>query len=370
MKLVFYAFAALAVAVLFARHLKKVRAARQSDDPIPPTEPSASESPLTGSPMAARPVTAATVSTEPASWESRRLFEGDRRRGTDELLPLEPGDAPTAGTEDYAFGAATPVLASLLPESAERRQLIKRELLAAGYHQPHAYLNLAALRYLAVVVPLVLILLALVFLPQTLEPAAVGLLLFVPALGWLTPRLVVQGQARERLGRIEHAMPDMLDMLNMCVSQGMTVQAALRRVSRELRSVYPELADELRIVVEQAELGSLEQALENFSRRIDLPEVHSFTTLLIQTERMGTSVSAALTDYSDNMRESLKQRADEKANTATFKLLFPTVLCLMPAVFLFLLGPAVIELGDFFTGTGRELLDVNPSDFNQFNEGE
>jgi tight adherence protein C len=363
MLIVFYAFTALAVALLLVRHLRKVRAARIPQTPeetvAPAEQPSAQ--------VAHAPV---AVSARPASWESRRLFERDRRRDGGELLPLEPGDAPTAGTGDYAFGAATPVLAALLPESAERRQVIKRELVAAGYHQPHAYLNLAALRYLAIVVPLVLILLALVLLPQTLEPAAVGLLLFVPALGWLTPRLVVQGQARERLGRIEQALPDMLDMLNMCVSQGMTVPAALKRVSRELRTVYPELADELRIVVEQAELGSLEQALENFSGRIDLPEVHSFTTLLIQTERMGTSVSAALADYSDNMRESLKQRADEKANTATFKLLFPTVLCLMPAVFLFLLGPAVIELGEFFTGAGQEILDVDTSALNRFSEGE
>ena len=73
---------------------------------------------------------------------------------------------------------------------------------------------------------------------------------------------------------------------------------------------------------------------------------------LTQTERMGTSVSDALTDYSDTMRESLRQRADERANQASFSLLFPTVLCLMPAVFMFLMGPAVIELSKFTNAGG------------------
>jgi tight adherence protein C len=68
-------------------------------------------------------------------------------------------------------------------------------------------------------------------------------------------------------------------------------------------------------------------------------------------------MSESLTEYSDSMRETFRQRADEKANSATFKMLFPTVLCLMPAVFMFLLGPAAIELNDFFTGRGQEILN-------------
>jgi tight adherence protein C len=148
-----------------------------------------------------------------------------------------------------------------------------------------------------------------------------------------------------------------LDMLNMCVSQGLTVSDALRRIVREFRGVYPALSQELSIVLEQARINDLHTALESFGKRINLPEVHSFTSLLIQTDRMGTSVTQALTTYSDTMRESLKQRADEKGNRATFRLLFPTVLCLMPAVYLFLLGPAVNELSKFFNEGGRNSLD-------------
>jgi tight adherence protein C len=290
--------------------------------------------------------------------ESR--FEPLLKRRDDNTVPrLEPDQVPTSGTGDYVFGLLTPVLAALLPESAERRAIVKKELITAGYHQPHAWQNLAAVRYLGIMLPLFFIGLLIVLLPRQLEPAAVGLLLFLPAIGWAVPRLLVRNQARERLSEIEVGMPDMLDMLNMCVSQGMTIPDSLMRVSRELSPVYPALAQELNIMSDQAQIGSLEQALENFADRIDAPDVHSFTTLLIQTSRMGTSVSQALSDYSDNMRESLRQRADEKANTATFKLLFPTVACLMPAVFLFLLGPAIIQLSDFFNNGGVDNLSQN-----------
>lgn len=87
----------------------------------------------------------------------------------------------------------------------------------------------------------------------------------------------------------------------------------------------------------------------------------------MQTSRMGTSVSGALAEYAETMRESLKQRAEEKGNRATFSLLFPTVLCLMPAVYLFLMGPAIIELSRFFYEGGRDGLDTGSSVIQRLN---
>ena len=138
----------------------------------------------------------------------------------------------------------------------------------------------------------------------------------------------------------------------MCVSQGLTVPDSVARVAHDLKSVYPALAQELAIVVDQTQVGTMNEALTNFAERVDIPQVESFVSLITQTERMGTSVSDALTEYSDNMRESLRQRADERANQASFSLLFPTVLFLMPAVFLFLMGPAIIEMAKFTNAGG------------------
>ncbi len=264
---------------------------------------------------------------------------------------------PYADTSDYVFGGATPVMASFVPTSDEGRIADTKTLRNAGYYTPHAWHNFTAVRYLGIILPVVFFGVMLLLVPERLEPMMMIGLIVGPILGWGLPKLLVQSRATSRLREIGNGMPDMLDLLNMCVSQGMTVSTALGRVGKEIQPVYPALSKELSIVTEQARIGNLSQALNNFSSRVDVPEVHSFTSLLTQTEQMGTSVSEALIEHSDSMRETIRQRADEKANSATFKLLFPTVLCLMPAVFMFLLGPATVEMNRFYQEGGPQVLN-------------
>lgn len=305
------------------------------------------------------------------TWEDRRLLEhrGIFSRGEKNPMPrVLAEDIPGSDDSDRKFGSLlNPALASLLPESPERREQARKDLLAAGYHTPHAVENLSATRYVYMMLALIVFGALLLVVPQRLEPWVIGGLIVGPLLGWALPMLRVRSQADARKREIEKAMPDLLDMLNMCVSQGLTVPDSLKRILRDFRGVYPALSHELSIVTEQTQITNLHTALENFGRRVDMPEVHSFTSLLIQTERMGTSITEALTTYSDTMRESQRQRADEKGNRATFRLLFPTVLCLMPAVYLFLLGPAVIGLSNFFTRGGRDSLDTGTTAIQRLN---
>lgn len=309
---------------------------------------------------------ASKAATSVASWERPAP---SRPLALDKPLPfIRPSDVPSVRTDDYAFGGLTPALASMLPDSPQRQDEARTELATAGFYQPHAFENLAATRYLLMMLGLIIGGVALILVPQRLEWLAVISIIALPLLGWALPRLYVRGQAGERRRQIEQGMPDLLDMLNMCVSQGLTITDSLRRILRDLRGPYPALAQELRIVTEQASLAGLPTALNNFSKRIDIPEVHSFTSLLNQTERMGTSITDALTSYSDTMRESLRQRTDEKGNRATFRLLFPTVFCLMPAVYLFLLGPAIVELSKFFYEGGRASLDQGSGAIQRLNE--
>jgi len=268
--------------------------------------------------------------------------------------PLE--DSFLSDGKDLVFGPLTTTLSSMLPESDERRRELTRSLQNAGYYEHNAWHNLASIRYLGIFLPIIVCGLLLVFGPPQFEPYLIGAIVLLPIAGWALPTLIIRSKAATRLREISNGMPDMLDLLNMCVSQGMTVPQAMGRVGNDLEPVYPALAKELRIVTEQSRIGSMQQALSGFSQRVDVPEVHSFTSLIIQTDRMGTSMSDALIDYSDSMRETMRQRADQKATSATFKLLFPTVLCLLPAVYLFLLGPAIIQLSEFYTGRGRQVL--------------
>lgn len=303
----------------------------------------------------ALPVVADAGTRAASSTASRRIAQGEEELTAGQL---------TNRTDDLVFGAITPTLAALLPESEKRKENSKKELINAGYYEPHAWENFAAIRYVGIILPIILCGVGIAFGPPQLEPIFFIMMIVLPMLGWSIPRLLVKNKAKTRLSEIEHSLPDFLDLLNMCVSQGLPLQDSLKRIGLEFEEVYPALSKELKIVTEQAEIGNLEQGLLNFNKRVESNEVHSLTSLLIQTQRMGTSVSDALAEYSDGMRETLRQRADQKANNASFQLLFPTVLCLMPAVYLFLLGPAIVELGDFFTNTSQ-VLDANTDNATQ-----
>lgn len=297
---------------------------------------------------------------EATTWQDRTLFSPSTQsgwRGSAVIPRLEPHDVPSVGTSDYMYGSATPVLASFLPETEDSKRTLARELKQAGDYAPHARENLAATRFVMMMGALLFGGVLVIVMPRVIErPLLLGTLVLA-ALGWAVPALIVRSRAKTRRTDIELAIPDMMDMLNMCVSQGLTVPDSIGRVARDLKPVYPGLAQELAIVVDQTKVGTLNEALTNFAERIDIPQVDSFVSLITQTERMGTSVSDALTEYSDTMRESLRQRADERANQASFSLLFPTVFCLMPAVFMFLMGPAIIEMAKFTDAGGLQGLN-------------
>ncbi|MBC7822083.1 MAG: type II secretion system F family protein [Planctomycetaceae bacterium] len=324
--------------------------------PVPSSPTSITERTINADGMPAyRPIESAAT-----TWQDRTLFGSQTQsnwRGSPAIPRLEPHEVPTVDTSDYVYGSATPILASFLPENEASKSTLARELNQAGDYAPHARENLAATRFLFMIGSLLLGGVCVLLAPPALERILLIGTAAMTGLGWALPSLMVKSRAKSRRTEVELAIPDMMDMLNMCVCQGLTVPDSLTRIARDLKPVYPALAQELSIAVDQAKVGTLTEALQNFANRIDLPQVDSFTSLLTQTERMGTSVSEALTDYSDTMRESLRQRADERANQASFSLLFPTVLCLMPAVFMFLMGPAVIELSKFTNAGGLGGLD-------------
>ena len=292
-----------------------------------------------------------------STWSDRRLFQDFRgllAESADSLPLPAPEDLPIQNGE-FVFGSLTPAIAQLLPETDGRREVQRKTLIAAGYHSRASWLNLSAIRFVLSFLALVIVGFWLIVAPPVIEPWLLGLLVMAPLFMWALPPLMVAFKASERKSDVERGLPDVLDMMNMGVSQGLTVPQSLRRISTELVSSHPALAEELRIVDQQASIGSLPQALRNFGQRIESPEVSSFTSLLIQSETTGTSISRALSDYSDSIRASLKERADARANAASFQLLFPVALLLMPSVFLFLLGPAIVQMSDFFNNQAEGL---------------
>lgn len=171
-----------------------------------------------------------------------------------------------------------------------------------------------------------------------------GMLVFA-AFGWLLPQVVVSRRKRKRSFEIQIALPDMLDMMVVCVEAGLGLNQAMDRVASELTQLSRILSDELRIVNLEMETGTpREDALRNLAERSDNEDLHSLVAMLIQTDRFGTSIARALRVHSKSLRTKRRQRAEEAAAKTTIKLVFPLVFFVFPAMFVVILAPAVLHI--------------------------
>jgi tight adherence protein C len=136
----------------------------------------------------------------------------------------------------------------------------------------------------------------------------------------------------------------MLDLLVVSVEAGLGLDAALTRVGQELAFAYPELADELRLINLEMRAGKpRSEALRNLADRTGVDDLSSLVTMLIQTDKFGTSVAQSLRVYSETLRTKRRQRAEEAAAKTGVKMVFPLVTCIFPAIWVVTIGPAVIR---------------------------
>jgi tight adherence protein C len=254
------------------------------------------------------------------------------------------------GPRPMIFGSATKSFARILPCSGKGKEKLKRFLGEAGRYHRQALDEFLALRNVLTISWLLLSATVFVVFVEPGTPAVFHVLV-VGSIGTLAcfalPRLFLESMAKSRLHRIEHGLPDALDMIGMCMTGGLPLPQSLCRVSDEFRSSHPDLAFELRVVGRQMEAGSLRGALQKFSKRIHTTETQALAAIVGQTEQQGASVALAFQTFADNMREQRRQLADELGNKTAVKMLFPLVLCLAPPVYLMLLAPAVIEIKNF-----------------------
>src|SRR5205085_2451925 len=152
-------------------------------------------------------------------------------------------------------------------------------------------------------------------------------------------------------------LPDALDMIVICLRGGLSLQGAFQRVSSELWMVHPDLAAEFAINQREIQLGrSTGEAMRHFSERCDLEEITSLAGVILQAERLGASTINALKIHADTLRLKRLQRAEELAHKAATKMVFPTILCIFPAILLVVIGPAAIQISDLFGSMQQSFL--------------
>jgi tight adherence protein C len=181
--------------------------------------------------------------------------------------------------------------------------------------------------------------------PLMRTAAAIGSVLIAA----MAPDILVKNTITKRQAEIRKALPDALDLLVICAEAGLTIDAALSKVAREMAKSCDEIADEFSLTaVELGFLTNRRQALENLSRRVDMPSLRGVVTTLIQTERYGTPLSQSLRVLSAEFRNERLMRAEEKAARLPAVLTVPLICFILPALFIVLIGPAILKVMDNF----------------------
>lgn len=163
--------------------------------------------------------------------------------------------------------------------------------------------------------------------------------------GAVAPLLFLRSKIRKRRELITDALPDALDLLVVCVEAGLGLNASFVKIAEEFRVTHPVLGEEFEIVNREMVAGKPRQeALRALSERTGAEEVKSLVAMLIQTEKLGTSLAQSLRVHSDALRTKRIQRAEEAAAKTTIKLVFPLVFLLFPALFIVLLGPGFLQI--------------------------
>ncbi len=163
--------------------------------------------------------------------------------------------------------------------------------------------------------------------------------------GFLLPDFALRRRIRKRQEEITDALPDGLDLLVVCVEAGLGLNAAFVKITEEFRLSSPALSEEFDIVNREMVAGKPRQeALRALSERTGVEDVKSLVAMLVQTEKLGTSLAQSLRVHSDSLRMRRRQKAEEAAAKTTIKLVFPLVFLLFPALFIVILGPGAIQI--------------------------
>jgi tight adherence protein C len=242
------------------------------------------------------------------------------------------------------LGGVVEQLERVVPRSESEVGVVQKRLINAGYRKDSAVKVFYSSK---VICPLVLVLIAMITglggkSPLFIYLACVGI-------GYLVPDFVLGKMISDRQAKIRRGLPDVLDMLVICVEAGLSLDQATARTSEELHHAQPVLSDEMGVVALEQRAGSARSdAWKHLADRTGVDVVRNLVSMLVQSEQFGTSIAKTLRVHSDTLRTKRVQEIEEKAAKLSIKLLFPLVLFIFPALFVVVLGPAAIIMMQSF----------------------
>jgi len=234
----------------------------------------------------------------------------------------------------------------IVPISASDAAKLQKQLLQAGYRSPEAAIAFRAIQ-ITLVIALPTVVATLCFLLD--RPLNNFLIwgIIAAAVGFYLPRYVVIKKTTARQRRITWALADSMDLMVVAVEAGLGLNAALNRVGDELKGLHPDMHQEIELVNLEIRVGrGREEALRNLAERTGVDDIRSFVALLIQADRYGSSIAKAVRIFAESLRTKRRQRAEQAAQKAALKLLFPLTLFLFPVIIMVVLGSALLNIID------------------------
>jgi tight adherence protein C len=246
---------------------------------------------------------------------------------------------------DFAERIATP-LSRLDPPSAAEARKLQKQLMQAGFRGPNAVVIFRAIQLAVLAGFPGFVALVCAVIARPLESALLWILVAFIA-GFFLPRYALGRMIRGRQLRVRWGLADALDLMVVSVEAGLGLNAAMLRVSEELKDVHPDISEEFELANLEIRVGrEREEALRNLAERTGVDDLRSFVAMLIQADRFGTSMARSIRIFSDSLRTKRRQRAEQAAQKAAVKLLIPLALFLFPTLFIAILGPAFLSLQD------------------------
>jgi len=239
---------------------------------------------------------------------------------------------------------STKSIVELLGLSQDQAKDTRLWLAQAGYRGPQSVFNYYGTRLFgALFLGMLSASLGLYFHAQS------ALIFFVTLIsilvGAYVPRLWVGHKIHRRREEIRQSVPSVLDLMVVCVEAGLSLNAAIQKITEETKKTYKALSEELHLVNQEILIGKTRaEAFRNLARRTGVEELRSLAVMLIQADKMGTSIANSLRVLADSLRIKRRQRAEEAAHKTQVKLVFPLVLLIFPELLVILVGPAVINL--------------------------
>lgn len=243
---------------------------------------------------------------------------------------------------DKAARRAAEFYATADPENVVR---LRQTLMRAGYLDPDAVGKFFLVRFAAMgagVVLAVILLFAMHVAP--LSQRGITILAGLSVGGYFLPAFMLKQKVSQRVTEYRNGFPDFMDLMIVCADAGMSLEASIERVSKEIRLTYPLLSQNLVLVSLELRAGrSINEALKALADRLGVDEVRAFATLLQQSKELGTSLSGALKVFSDEMRHKRMSAAEEKAHALPAKMSIPVTVCILPVVVMIAIIPIIVR---------------------------